>query len=110
MAIGGENGESCEQELVKIPKGREGRQIHTSIVGPGHSGILVVDYQGSLTRPISLAGCHAVVSATTLPPTESRAATAVMSSVKGGYDEVEFLYSNLPYVFWISSGIRPGNR
>ena len=38
---------------------------------------------------------------------EHPTATAAMSSVKGGYDEVEFLYSKPPYVFWILSDIHP---
>ena len=50
MTIGGENGEGCEQRSVIITKGRENQQIRTSVVGPGHCGILVVVRR--VTRPI----------------------------------------------------------
>jgi len=62
MAIGGENGESCEHRWVRIYKDRENRQLRTSIVGPGHCGMLVVVQQGSLTRPITFGMPRAYVS------------------------------------------------
>lgn len=83
------------------------QRVPTSVVGPGHCGILVVVSQGSLTRPIASGMTRAC--GVSHPSTPSTAAAA-MSSVKGGYDEVEYLYSKPPYVFRVSSGVYPGNR
>jgi len=101
MAIGGENGESCEHRWVRIDKDHENQQLRTSIVGPGHCGMLVVVQQGSLTRPIAVGMPRAYVSHLS---TLNRISDG-MSSLRGSCDEVEFLYSKPAYVSWVSSNI-----